>query len=472
MSTFDFNRRILIIDENMSIHADLRAALAHAQTSHREHNDRERPLPDDMPSTTSLPDFEIDSVFQEQAGFEMVKAAQQDGRPYSLAFVDIRMQSGWDGLNTTRKLLDIDDRLQIVIHTARPECLLDEVVSEFSGAGRVLLLRRPFAFAETRLLARSLTDKWRLAHEVHQRLQRQCDQIANTRRVMSIIQGCVDELENAHDELRGHAGLLAQRLEQRQAEIAGTRDLTMFALAQLADSRDPETGEHLLRMRAYAQLLAEYLSKHGPYVKEITRHFLAEFYRSTPLHDIGKVGIPDQILLKPGQLTPDEFEIMKRHTIIGAEAIESAARQSNFGEFLRMAAVIARSHHEKFDGGGYPDGLRGRDIPLCARITAVADVFDALTSARVYKEAMPCDEARELIVSQSGRHFDPSVVEAFEARFDEFLKVKAAVNEGNIDAGTPVVCTALPLALFETPTDRHSETSFESVSAVSTLLSL
>lgn len=137
-----------------------------------------------------------------------------------------------------------------------------------------------------------------------------------------------------------------------------------------------------------------------------------------------------------------------------------------------MAAVIARSHHEKFDGGGYPDGLRGRDIPLCARITAVADVFDALTSARVYKEAMPCDEARELIVSQSGRHFDPSVVEAFEARFDEFLKVKAAVNEGNIDAGTPVVCTALPLALFETPTDRHSETSFESVSAVSTLLSL
>jgi len=223
----------------------------------------------------------------------------------------------------------------------------------------------------------------------------------------------------------------------------------MFALAQLADSRDPETGEHLLRMRAYSQLLAEHLSEHGPYVHEIDREFLAEFYRSTPLHDIGKVGIPDQILLKPGPLQRDEFEIMKRHTIIGAEALEKAARQSNFGDFLNMAAIIARSHHEKFDGTGYPDGLSGPEIPLCARITAVADVFDALTSSRVYKDSMPCEEARELISSQSAQHFDPAVIDAFVACYDEFLKVKAVVDEGQVDPGAPVVCSPLPLPLIE-----------------------
>jgi putative two-component system response regulator len=449
MAVLDANRRILIIDDNESIHADFRAVLVRSARPHTALDASKQQLLGDVPRVTAFPQFEIDSAYQGKAGFELVKNAKDDGRPYSLAFVDVRMPPGWDGIETTRALLAADDALQVVICTAHSDYSLEDILFEFAGTGRVMLLKKPFDVAETCLLATSLTDKWRLTHETNGRLQRQCDQIANTRRVMSIIEGCLDELEHAHDELRGHASLLTQRLEQRQMEIAGTRDLTMFALAQLADSRDPETGEHLLRMRAYAQLLAEHLSKTGPYVHKIGRQFLAEFYRSTPLHDIGKVGIPDSILLKPGSLTHDEFAIMKQHTIIGAEALENAAKQSSFGDFLKMAAVIARSHHEKFEGGGYPDGLCGHEIPLCARITAVADVFDALTSARVYKDAMPCDEARELIVSQSGRHFDPAVIEAFVACYDEFLKVKAAVDEGQIDPGTPIFCLDHPLALIE-----------------------
>ncbi|MBC8352259.1 MAG: HD domain-containing protein [Planctomycetes bacterium] len=469
MAAPDINRRVLIIDDKESIHDDFRMVLAPPRVSRDSLDAFKQLLIGKAPLPATFEPFEVDDAFQGEQGLELVKLARESERPYSLAFVDVRMPPGWDGIETTRALLAADDELQVVICTAHSDYSLEDILREFAGTGRVMLLKKPFDITETCLLATSLTDKWRLTHETNQRLQRQCDQISDTRRVMSIIEGCLDELEHAHDELRGHASLLTQRLEQRQMEIAGTRDLTMFALAQLADSRDPETGEHLLRMRAYAQLLAEHLSKHGPYVGEISRQFLAEFYRSTPLHDIGKVGVPDQILLKPGKLTYDEFEIMKQHTIIGAEALENAAKQSSFGDFLKMASVIARSHHEKFNGSGYPDGLTGKQIPLSARITAVADVFDALTSARVYKDAMPCDEAHAFIVAQSGQHFDPVVIDAFVACFDEFLKVKAAVDEGQVDPSTPVVCSDQPLPLIESEPLLDTDALSSSTSLMPTL---
>ncbi len=264
---------------------------------------------------------------------------------------------------------------------------------------------------------------------------------------MAIIEGCLDELEEAHDELRHHALQLSDRLQQRTIEVLGTRDLTMFALAQLADSRDQETGEHLLRMRAYAQLLAEQLAREGPYAGRLDRKFLENFYRSTPLHDIGKVGIPDQILLKPDSLTREEFEVMKQHTLIGAEALEKAAHQNRYGDFLGLAAEIARSHHEKFDGSGYPDGLSGQDIPLSARITALADVFDALTSARVYKEAMDPQRAKQIIESEEGKHFDPDVVEAFRHCFADFLQVKSAIDGGQMPLAAPIMLFGQSLPL-------------------------
>jgi putative two-component system response regulator len=177
-------------------------------------------------------------------------------------------------------------------------------------------------------------------------------------------------------------------------------------------------------MRAYSQMLAEELACHAPYSSAINQRFVNDLYRSSPLHDIGKVAIRDEILLKPGRLTSEEFATMRQHTVIGAGILDQAVARSHSGGFLAMAASIARHHHERFDGTGYPDGLAGEAIPLAARIVAVADVYDALTSVRPYKPAFSPERAKEIIVREDGRHFDPAVVAAFHARFADFLPVQ------------------------------------------------
>ncbi|MBN2296894.1 MAG: response regulator [Pirellulales bacterium] len=213
---------------------------------------------------------------------------------------------------------------------------------------------------------------------------------------------------------------LEELVVKRTSEIIDTRDVAVFALA---NSRDPETGEHLERIRDYSQILAEHLGRSGPYARQIDRQFLEDLYRSSPLHDIGKVGIPDAILQKPGSLTKEEYEIMTSHAVIGAEALKEAAGRSDSGGFLNMAIDIARYHHEHFNGCGYPDGLVGSDIPLSARIVALPDVYDALTSGRVYKEAFSPEIAKAMIVEQRGAQFDPVVVDAFLKRYDDFLAI-------------------------------------------------
>jgi putative two-component system response regulator len=233
----------------------------------------------------------------------------------------------------------------------------------------------------------------------------------------------------------------AHTLGVQNVELARTHDVTVFALARLAESRDPETGEHLERVRSYCGILTEELSRAGPYRAEVDAEFVETIYRSSPLHDIGKVGIPDVILLKPGQLSDGEFELMKRHTLIGAEVLAEAASVTG-GRFLKMAADIARCHHEHFDGKGYPSGLCGREIPLAARIVALADVYDALTSTRVYKTAFNAEVARSMIQDESGGHFDPAVVEAFQRRFDDFVAVRerlgsTAAQQDAAIAGAP-----------------------------------
>lgn len=214
------------------------------------------------------------------------------------------------------------------------------------------------------------------------------------------------------------------KVETQSQAIDDTRDLVVFALAKLAESRDPETGEHLDRIREYCQVLAEHLAEHGPYTAEIDATFRRQIYRASPLHDIGKVGIPDAILLKPGRLTDREFDVMKQHTVLGAEALAEVANHDVSGTFLQMAIEIARSHHERWDGSGYPDGLVGDATPLPARLVAVADVFDALTSVRVYKKAFANDLARSMIEAETGTQFDPVVVEAFTACYDRFVDIR------------------------------------------------
>ena len=217
--------------------------------------------------------------------------------------------------------------------------------------------------------------------------------------------------------------VLRRTATEQTKQIIAVQDVAIFTPAKVAESRDHETGAHLLRLREYAQLLAEELARNSPYFAQIDENFRSDLYRSTPLHDIGKVSIPDGILLKPGPLTDEEFELMKRHTVNGANILTEAVMQLDGGGFLAMAAAIARFHHERWDGTGYPAGLVGKEIPLPARIAAVADVYDALTVTRLYKPAWTPARARRAIEEGAGTQFDPVIVAAFQRRFEDFLEV-------------------------------------------------
>lgn len=192
-----------------------------------------------------------------------------------------------------------------------------------------------------------------------------------------------------------------------------SRDLVIFSLAKLAESRDMETGEHLERIRYFSKILAEELLSSGKLGKNFGQWFAEDIFLTSPLHDVGKVGIADSILRKPGKLTTEEFTAMKEHSRIGYETLIQCANGYPNIRYLQMAADIALSHHEKYDGSGYPQGLKGEDIPISARIVALADVYDALTQKRVYKEAFSHQKSCSIILEGRGTHFDPKVVDAF-----------------------------------------------------------
>jgi putative two-component system response regulator len=202
-------------------------------------------------------------------------------------------------------------------------------------------------------------------------------------------------------------------VKQQVQEIAASQMATIFALARLAESRDEATGRHLERVQALCRLLAVEVSRRPKYADRITSDYIHNIFHASPLHDIGKVAIPDAILLKPGSLTSEQFAIMKTHTVLGAATLQFVLEKHAANGFIRMGIEIARSHHEKWNGAGYPDNLSGDQIPLSARIMAVADVYDALRSQRCYKKAKPHEESRDIICGGSGAHFDPEIVSAF-----------------------------------------------------------
>ncbi len=215
----------------------------------------------------------------------------------------------------------------------------------------------------------------------------------------------------------------AREIEAVVEEVEKAGDLVGKSLVSLAAFRDTETGDHLFRIRAYCGLLAQELARSGEYCDQIDEQFCRHMERASPLHDIGKVGVDDAVLRKPGPLTPAEYESIKQHCVIGGNLLAQAAAQLPHVKYLAMAADIARHHHERFDGTGYPDRLIGGTTPLAARIVAVADVFDALTSKRVYKEPMPFADAMRIILNDSGTHFDPTVVDAFRTCAKGFRQV-------------------------------------------------
>lgn len=232
------------------------------------------------------------------------------------------------------------------------------------------------------------------------------------------------ESKLARDWLINQNTVLEAEVARRMAENDLIQQVTIRAMAHLAETRDPETGNHILRTQSYIHQLAMELRAHPRFSATLSDHYIRLLVRSAPLHDIGKVGIPDHILLKPGKLTPDEWAIMQTHAQIGSAAIEHAEQDIDTQlEFLTLAKEITHWHHEKWDGSGYPDGLAGDAIPISARLMALADVFDALISRRVYKESMSFEAARDIIAAGRGIHFDPDITDAFLANFDQFVAI-------------------------------------------------
>ena len=231
-------------------------------------------------------------------------------------------------------------------------------------------------------------------------------------------------LKASSDFLRDKASFLEDEVAKRTEEISAIQDVTILVMASLAETRDPETGNHIRRTQHYVKELAQALRDHPRFRTYLNDRIIQLLFKSAPLHDIGKVGIPDRILLKPGKLDPDEFEVMTTHTTLGYEAIAHAEKALGTDvAFLTMAKEIALSHQEKWDGSGYPQGLAGDAIPLSARLMAVADVYDALVTRRPYKEPLSHAEAVRIIDRGMGTHFDPDIVEAFLASQDQFAAI-------------------------------------------------
>lgn len=234
------------------------------------------------------------------------------------------------------------------------------------------------------------------------------------------------------DELRRMISAYNVELEGKVTsqlrEIDDAHISTIFALSTLAESRDPETGAHLERMREYCQLLAEALCNYTRFRKEVDDRFIVNIYAASPLHDIGKVGIPDDVLLKTGKLTDEEFKVMQRHSVIGADTLRRVTDRYANNAFLQMGIEIAQSHHERWNGRGYPEGLSGEDIPLSARILALCDVYDALTCKRCYKDAFSHEKSIEIILADRGQHFDPDITDVFASIQDQFDAIRKRLH--------------------------------------------
>ena len=238
------------------------------------------------------------------------------------------------------------------------------------------------------------------------------------------------QIKAAADFLKDKNLYLENEVTRRTRELSAIQDVTILAMASLAETRDSDTGNHIRRTQFYVKALAERLQDHPRFRHFLDRPTIDLLFKSAPLHDIGKVGIPDRILLKPGRLEPDEYEIMKTHTTLGRDAIQHAEDRLGMQvDFLSFAKEIAYCHQEKWDGSGYPEGLGGDDIPIPARLMAVADVYDALVSRRIYKEGMSHERAIEILLEGRGTHFDPDMVDAFVAMGVEVQAVAACFRD-------------------------------------------
>jgi putative two-component system response regulator len=321
--------------------------------------------------------------------------------------------------------------LRVVSSQLRPDLiLLDVMMPGMDGYAVLARLRENPATRDIPVMF--LTSLTRMEDEEHGLQLGAADYLTKPIKPTVVLARVRTQLEakQARDWLRDQNAALEAEVARRMTENDLTQRVSIRALAHLAETRDPETGNHILRTQGYVQRLATQLRRHPRFETTMTERYIDLLARSAPLHDVGKVGIPDHILLKPGSLTPDEWVIMKTHAQLGSAAIEQAERDIDMSlDFLALAKEIAHWHHEKWDGSGYPDALTGDAIPLSARLMALADVFDALITPRVYKSALPYHAARDIIASERGKHFDPDMTDAFMDCFVDFIEIADRLAE-------------------------------------------
>jgi putative two-component system response regulator len=344
---------------------------------------------DDQPQN-----IELLEAYLVPQNYEVVTAASGEkaleklsGNPIDLILLDV-MMPGMDGFEVTRRIRQDDQHrlLPIILVTA-----LRDMEDRVKGieAGCDDFISKPF-------------DKMELLARVRSLLK---------------VKAYNDLMQNYRKELEVEVTLRTEELKQAFEKIKAASLDTIYRLSMAAEFRDDDTGAHIKRMSLYTAAIARSMG--------LTEHAIENILYAAPMHDLGKIGIADLILLKPAGLTPAEWEIMKQHTLIGAKILKGSD-----AEFIRLGEVIALSHHEKWDGSGYPTGLKGIEIPIACRITAIADVFDALTTKRPYKEAFSVEKSLAIIREGRGNHFDPDVVDAFLAIQDEILTIKKQYNEG------------------------------------------
>ncbi|MDH3254806.1 MAG: response regulator [Acidobacteriota bacterium] len=336
-------------------------------------------------------------VHAAENGQEALHLSVQEPRP-ALIVSDVNMPQ-MDGLDLLRRVKRLSSNTQVVMVSGQNDMA---IVRECLREGAYDYLIKPFEFEE-------------LSNAIRRGLERY-------------------HLLEQNEAYR----LNLERMVQAQTqELVQTRDLALITLAKLAESRDSGTGLHLDRMAAYSKCLASALRR-GEYGPALDSNFIQQVHKSSPLHDIGKVGIPDAILLKPGPLTEDEMSTMQSHATIGGDTLKSVIETFKGHTFLLMAMEIAYSHHEKWDGSGYPNGISGEDIPLAARIVALADAYDAITSHRPYKPAYDHEEAIRRITRDRATHFDPDLVDAFQTCHSEFESIKQQLQNPHDEAPTSV----------------------------------
>ncbi len=333
--------------------------------------------------------YDLFSASQGAEAVELVRQAVAEERPFSVIFMDVRMPPGIDGVSAAAEIRKIDPDVEIVIVSGYSDFSRNEIVEILGGPsqkGKLFYLHKPFNMDEIKEMALALLRKWKLEKTV----------------------------------------------KEKTYELSRVHSAVMIALAAFAEMRDEDTGSHLKRVTAYTRIIAAGLgrcqnSRHCGY---ITTQYIEDIGNSSVLHDIGKIGIPDSILLKAGKLTEEEFEQMKTHVIIGGDVLAKAVEELGHQSFLTMGREIAYFHHEKFDGSGYPKGLKGEDIPLAARIMAIADVYDALTSDRPYRKALAHVTAYDIMVNEMGEgHFDSAILQVFKDSQQDFNDIRGRLRD-------------------------------------------